>query len=160
MPTAKQTGYTAEQSLLASAKHYLEEHQNTATGQSEHLRNLIASIETNLSGQSNGGDKPCGPDLFLAAQNAGSVLARIPAFGDSIGTEVSKAELGIALRQLGNALEYHALCRVKAETLETKLTRLADGYERAADAEENESEAESLRLRSQNIRDALKSATS
>jgi hypothetical protein len=32
-------------SLLAVSKHYLEEHQDTATGQSEHLRNLIGAID-------------------------------------------------------------------------------------------------------------------
>ena len=42
--------------------------------------------------------------LIQAAEAAGDLLGRIPAFGDSIGAAVSKAQLGTVLNQLEQAL--------------------------------------------------------
>ncbi len=46
-----------------------------------------------------------GDALATAARTAASALDKIPAFGETIGFEVSKAELGVALRALRSALE-------------------------------------------------------
>jgi hypothetical protein len=43
-------------------------------------------------------------DLISAAQFAASLLSKVPAFGDSIGDKVSKAQIGIALNRLMVAL--------------------------------------------------------
>ena len=43
-------------------------------------------------------------ELREAAKYAASILGLIPAFGDTIGTKVSKAECGVALNKLRAAL--------------------------------------------------------
>lgn len=40
------------------------------------------------------------PELLEACEFAAGILAKIPAFGDSIGKKVSKAQIGIALNRL------------------------------------------------------------
>lgn len=42
--------------------------------------------------------------LLAACKAAADYLAKIPAFGDTIGSDVSKAQLGVALNQLRSAI--------------------------------------------------------
>lgn len=44
------------------------------------------------------------PELLEALQAIESVLGKIPAFGDTIGTEVSKAQIGVAHNQARQAI--------------------------------------------------------
>lgn len=53
--------------LLKSARAYLEEHQDCASGQSEHLRNLIATIETHILPPASPQSAPAGDWAHLAA---------------------------------------------------------------------------------------------
>ncbi len=50
-------------------------------------------------------------DLISAAEYAQNLISKIPAFGDGIGSHISKAQLGIANNALSIALANYAYCK-------------------------------------------------